>query len=145
QAALETMRNGKALPLKAAWNTVFQQDTLVLPGDFQFDFTLRVIPPTTVTIGAGDAKDIDLTVDKRAGIHVIPPTRAFPNSSCANASVFVSDSSGGVRKGWYQPPVTGDATYHVFPFTKDDGSTWRLLVNDVLMDLNLNPGQTLDV
>jgi hypothetical protein len=143
-----TVTRGDARLMSAIARAPFTNDVLTLPGDFHIAFNgLSSLPAMDVTIAAGEAKDIDLTTtDKRATIHVIPPSsRSFPNSACSRSDWLAQRSDSGTIVRQMAVPATADASYKVMPLAAADGSHYEMLTADGSgTPLTVAAGQTVD-
>lgn len=137
-------RSGTRL-MSAIATALFTNDVLTLPGDFHIEIIdLAVFAPRDVSLAGGDAKDIDLTAEKRATIHLIPPTRSFGSSSCSRGSLLVQRTNNGGILRSSMIPTQGDASYRVFPLTAADSSHYEVATGDLAAPITLAVGQTLD-
>jgi hypothetical protein len=142
---VQLTRNGTRL-MSAIARAPFTQDALTLPGDFHVEFNgIGVFAPMDVTVAGGVAKDLDLTADKRATIHVIPPTsRSFATSPCSRQTLLIQRASSGVIADQMEMPAQSDASYRVFPFTAAETSHYEVSVGGIPTPLTLTVGQTVE-
>jgi hypothetical protein len=121
-------------------------DTVTFPGTYVFDFRVSALPPTTVTVHADQGLDLDLTDDRRAGIHVIPPSRTYPDSPCAapvwELDQFASDKL--IHSG-FNPDKNLDTTYHAYPVDADGGWYQFQISLGMQMGVPLASNHTFDI
>jgi len=143
--AMSVTRDGKNF-MSSIWRAGFDHEMLTLAGVFHIEFAgLGVFPPMDVSVATGVAKDVDLTADKRATIHILPPTsRSFGNSSCSKGNQLVqrnNDSGPVVRSMTLQTRT--DESYRVFPLIAADATHYEIWTGDLTAPLTLGVGQTL--
>lgn len=146
QWTVELTRSGTRLMSSIA-DAQITQDLLTFPGDFHVEFPNHaLLPPVDFSLAAGENKELDLTADKRATIHVVPPSsRNFGNSSCGHGDKLVQRGDNGAIMASMPVSAQADASYRVFPLVAADASHYEVwTADDIATPLTLGVGQTVD-
>ena len=148
---------------------------LTIAGDYSFSFDLNAFATTQVTVSPGQTKSVNLNVDKRARVRLVPPaSRDLPNFTApcvgkdrtfvvqrsANTPVdasadpfqdtrYYADRGVDLERGiveWRSAPMTQPVELTMFPLAAaDKKGHYEVVTNGVPTELNLAPGQTTTV
>lgn len=170
---------GKRLVGGSTWTSIFEQGpqtwdstgstpVVVLPGDYSFNWNLKVLDPITFTLAQGEAKAVSFTPpDRRTTIKVAQPQRDFPHAKSptyphctvntgylvqrnrdmpyAGGPGYSTSASEGVVAFRAHTDAPG-TQYRVFPFDASEAPMhYEFVVNNIQYRIDAKPGAVITV